>query len=112
MLLRFWLYGFVGAVTAAALAANHHLGAHGEDLAAGVGRSLTGILGTFLYQQLGRAQFWPAFGWFTLALLGSFIGGILELLGPEPWAIDAGILIPMVLFLILALSGRVGPRQQ
>jgi hypothetical protein len=52
------------------------------------------------------------FGWFTLSLLGSFMGAILGILGSEPWSIDAGVLIPLVLFLILALSGRIGPRQR
>ncbi|MDR3682923.1 MAG: hypothetical protein P4L11_04260 [Geothrix sp.] len=111
-LLRFGLFGLIGVAVASALAANHHLGGRGEDLVGGLAGGLTGLLGTGLYHRLGRARFWPLFGWFALALLGSFVGGILGILGPEPWSIDAGILVPPVLFLILALSGRLGTRQR
>ena len=112
ILLRFGLFGLIGALIASGLAANHHLGALGEDWAGGVAGALMGCLGTGLYHRLGKARFWPIFGWFALALLGSFLGGILGILGPEPWSIDAGILIPLVLFLTLALSGRLGTRQR
>jgi len=110
-LLRFGLFGFTGAVLASGLAANHHLGAHGADLVGGVAGGVAGLLGSGLYHHLGKARFWPLFGWFALSLLGSFVGAILGILGPEPWSIDAGVLIPLVLFLILALSGRLGARQ-
>lgn len=105
-LLRFVLFGFIGAVIASALAENHSLGAHGENLAAlGVGAA-AGTLGTALYLHFGKARFWPVFGGFALALLGSFIGGILGILGPEPWSVDAGILLPLLLFLVLAFRHR------
>ncbi len=110
ILLRFGLFGFIGAAIASGLAANHHLGVQGENWAGGVAGGLTGFLGTVLHHRLGRARFWPLFGRFALSLLGSFLGGILGILGPEPWSIDAGVLIPLVLFLLLALSGRVGTR--
>jgi hypothetical protein len=112
ILLRFGLFGFIGAVIASGLAANHHLGVQGENCAGGVVGGLTGFLGTGLYHRLGKARFWPLFGWFALSLLGSFLGGILGILGPEPWSIDAGILIPLVLFLILAVTCRIGTRQR
>jgi hypothetical protein len=112
ILLRFCLFGFIGAAIAAGLAANHHLGVQGENWAGGVAGGLTGFLGTGLFHRLGKARFWPLFGWFALSLLGSFIGGILGILGPEPWSVDAGILIPLILFLILALSGGIKARQR
>jgi len=112
ILLRFGLFGLIGAAIASGLAANHHLGAQGENWAGGVAGGLTGFLGTGLYHRFGKARFWPLFGWFALSLLGSFMGGILGILGPEPWSVDAGILIPLVLFLILALSGRMQARQR
>ena len=111
-LLRFGLFGSIGAVIASGLAANHHLGGRGENLAGGIAGGLAGLLGTGLYHRLGEARFWPGFGWFALSLLGSFMGAILGILGPEPLSIDAGVLIPLVLFLILALSGRIGSRQR
>jgi vacuolar-type H+-ATPase subunit I/STV1 len=108
-LLRFVLFGLIGAVAASALAVNHGLGAHGQDLAAAGTGLAAGLLGTALYLHLGEARFWPAFRWFGLALLGSFLAGILALLGPEPWSVDAGILIPLLVFLVFALRGRVAP---
>ncbi len=113
-LLRFVLFGSIGAVIASGLAANHHLGGRGENLAGGIAGGLAGFLGTGLYHRLGKARFWPVFGWFALSLLGSFMGTILGILGPEPWSVDAGILIPLVLFLALALalSGRIRTRQR
>jgi hypothetical protein len=77
----------------------------------GVG-ALTGAAGLCLHQRLGASRFWAGFRWFGLALLGAFLGGIVGILGPEPWAVDAGILIPLVLFLGFALAGRSGPRQR
>jgi hypothetical protein len=108
-LLRFTLFGAIGAIFASALAANHHAGAHGENLAATVTGVLAGLFGTALYLRLGKPRFWPAFGWFALASLGAFLGGIVGILGPDPWGVDAGILLPMALFLALALLGRIAP---
>jgi hypothetical protein len=49
---------------------------------------------------------------FSLALLGSLAGGILGILLPEPWGVDAGIILPLLLFLGLAVTGRLGePRR-
>jgi len=109
-LLRFVLFGFIGASIASALAANHRVGARGENLAATVAGVAAGLLGTALYLHLGKARFWPGFGVFALALLGSFLGGILGILGPDPWGVDAGILLPLILFLILALMGRIATK--
>jgi hypothetical protein len=106
-LLPFGLWGLIGAGLASALAANHRLGKDGANLAAGLAGGLTGLLGLVLYHRLGKARFWPLSRRFALALLGSFLGGILGILGPEPWSIDAGLLVPLGLFLALALSGRL-----
>lgn len=111
-LLRFALFGFIGAVIASALAANHGLGAHGANLAALGAGALAGCLGTALYLHFGKARFWPVFGGFALALLGSFIGGILGILGPEPWSVDAGILLPLLLFLAFRHRGAAPPREE
>lgn len=108
-LLRFALFGSIGAILASALAANHHVGAHGENLAATVTGVLAGLLGTALYLHLGKTRFWPAFRRFALASLGAFFGGILGILGPDPWGVDAGILLPLAVFLALALLGRIAP---
>jgi hypothetical protein len=68
----------------------------------------TGTWGLLLYRQLGRTRFWRGFGRLGIALLGSLAGGILGILGPEPWAVDTGILAPLALFALLAflLRGR------
>lgn len=76
------------------------------SLAAGV---LGGLFGGFLHHRLGPARFWPAFGLFCLTLLGSFLGGILGILGPENWGVDIGIMIPLLIFAILAAAGRIVP---
>ncbi|WP_257310479.1 hypothetical protein [Geothrix fuzhouensis] len=108
-LLRFALFGSIGAIIASALAANHRVGAHGENLAAAVTGVLAGLLGTALYLHLGKTRFWPGFRRFALASLGAFFGGIIGILGPDPWGVDAGILLPLVVFLVLALLGRIAP---
>jgi hypothetical protein len=46
-----------------------------------------------------------------LALLGALVGGLLGILGPEPWSIDAGVLVPLAAFVLLAALGRVGPKE-
>jgi hypothetical protein len=106
---RFLLVGFIGFVIATALVAQHGLGPRVAALAPpGVG-VLSGTVGLYLHQRLGAPRFWVGFRWFGLALLGSFLGGIAGILGPEPWAVDAGILIPLVLFFAFARAGRTGP---
>lgn len=105
-LLRFALFSLVGALLASALAANHGAGARGQDRAALLAGGLGGLLGTGLYLHAGTAHFWPAFRRFSLALLGSFILGVLALLGPAPWSVDAGVLLPLLLFLVFALRAR------
>lgn len=108
-LVRFLLFGFMGLVIATTLVAQHSLrGLAGTLVPLGMG-ALSGCSGLYLYHRIGKARFWSGFRWFGLALLGSFVGGILGILGPEPWSVDAGILLPLFLFLILALSGRIGP---
>lgn len=112
LLVRFLFFGFIGLVIATALVVQHGPGPRaGTLIPLGMG-ALSGSCGLYLYHRLGKSRFWAGFMWFGLALLGSFIGGILGILGPEPWSVDAGILIPLVLFLMLALSGRIGPKQR
>lgn len=105
-LARFGLSGLAGAVIASGLAANHHLGARGEDWAAALAGGLAGLAGLVLGRWMGAPRFWRLFGWFALALLGAFLGGILGLLGPEPWGVDVGVLAPLVAFAALAVSGK------
>ncbi|WP_243319760.1 hypothetical protein [Geothrix sp. SG200] len=109
-LARFGLSGLAGAVIASGLAANHHLGARGEDWAAGLAGGLAGLTGVVLGRWMGGPRFWRLFGWFSLALLGAFVGGILGLLGPEPWGVDVGVLAPLAAFAALAASGRFRSR--
>lgn len=105
-LLRFALFGFIAALVAAALAANHGAGPRGQDGAALLAGVLGGLAGLGLHLRLGAARFWPAFRRFALALLGSFVLGVLALLGPAPWSVDAGVLLPLLAFLVLALRAR------
>jgi hypothetical protein len=110
-LLRFALCGFVGLAVATALVAQHRLG---PGLEAGIplaSAAACGGMGLFLHGRLGGDRFWPAFRKLGLALAGSLVGGMLGILGPEPWAVDAGIAAPLVLFFLLAATGRIVPRR-
>ena len=106
---RFLAAGFVAAVLASALAHGHGLSATGEDRAALAAGVLGAVAGTLLHRRLGPARFWPVCRRFGLALLGSFLLGILGILGPGEWGVDMGILIPLLVFAILAASGRIVP---
>ena len=101
---RFLLCGFIGLVIATALEAQHNPGKRTEALIPLSAGLLAGVGGIYLHQRFGESRFWAGFKWFGLALLGSFVGGILGILGPEPWSVNAGILIPLFLFLALALT--------
>jgi len=101
---RLLLTGGIGLVLGTALAAGH--GSRSETLAGGAGALLLGGLGLFLHRRLGADRFWSGFRWFALALLGSLAGGLLGILGPEPWSVPAGILAPLALFLLLACFSR------
>lgn len=109
-LLRFLLFAFVGLVVATAVVAQHRLGPALEAVIPLTIAAACGAAGLHLHHRLGKTRFWPAFGKFGLALLGSLFGGILGILGPEPWAVDAGILLPILVFVILASLGRITPR--
>jgi hypothetical protein len=111
-LARCLMFGFIGLLVATAIAAQHGLGSKAEAWISLSSGAISGVSGLWLYQRLGKTRFWSGFKWFGLALLGSFIGGIVGILGPEPWSIDAGIVIPLGVFLLLALTGRVGPRRR
>ena len=108
-LLRFILFGLLASVLGAALMAGHGLSPATENLVALVSGILGGVGGGLLYHRLGPARLWPAFGRFCLALLGSFVGGILGILGPGNWGVALGILIPLLIFAILAAAGRIVP---
>lgn len=101
---RLLLTGGIGLVLGTALAAGH--GSRGESLAGSGGALLLGGLGLYLHRRLGADRFWSGFRWFCLALLGSLAGGILGILGPEPWSVPAGILAPLALFALIAGFSR------
>ena len=110
--LRAGLCAFIGMLLASGLVANHRLGPRMENLAALGAGILGGGCGAWLHWRLGPERFWRGFRMFSLALLGSLAGGILGILLPEPWGVDAGIILPLLLFLGLAVTGRLGePRR-
>ncbi len=108
-LLRFLISALIAAVLGAALAGGHGLGPELENrIALGAGL-LGGLSGSFLSRGLGPARFWAVLGRFCVALLGSFVLGILGLLLPGTWGPDLGILLPILCFAALVLTGRVVP---
>ena len=111
-LLRFILFGFLASLIGAALVVWHGLSPAMQDLVSLAFALFGGGVGSLLYHRLGPARFWPAFGLFCLALLGSFLGGILGILGPGNWGVDIGILVPLLIFAILAASGRIVPPRE
>ena len=108
-LLRFLLFGFLAGILATALVAGHGLGADGENRVLLVSGILGGLVGCFFHFRLGASRFWGAFGGFCLALFGSLVLGILGILLPGDWGPDLGILLPILIFVVLALAGRVVP---
>jgi len=107
--LRFLLFGFIAAILGVALVGGHHFGVGVENAVSALCGLLGGGAGCLWHHRLGASRFWVAFRRFGLALLGSFIGGILGILGPEPWGIPLGILLPLLAFAILAILGRIVP---
>ncbi|MDP2875714.1 MAG: hypothetical protein Q8O00_05975 [Holophaga sp.] len=108
-LLRFLFFGFIAAILGVALVGGFHLGVGVENAVSALCGLLGGGLGCWLHQRLGAFRFWVAFRRFCLALLGSLMGGILGILGPEPWGISFGILVPLLVFVVLAAMGRIVP---
>jgi uncharacterized membrane protein YeaQ/YmgE (transglycosylase-associated protein family) len=106
--LRIGLCALIAMLLASALVANHHGGARRENLATVAAGVLGASLGAWLHRHLGPTRFWNGFKVFFVALLGSLAGGILGILLPEPWGIDAGVALPLLVFLVLALTGRLG----
>ena len=102
-LLRFLLLAFLGAALGAALAAGPGYSASVQNGASLTGGAVFGVLGNWLYWRLGPTRFWPGFGRFMLALLASFVLGLLGLLIPGDWGVDAGILLPLLGFLVLGI---------
>ena len=107
--LRFILLGSLGLIVATAILARHRLGPVSENAILLFFAAACGTTGAILYRRLGKTRFWQAFAKLFLALLGSLFGGLLGMLGPEPWAVDAGILVPILLFIVLAAMGRIVP---
>lgn len=108
-LLRFLVSGLIAAALAAALAGGHGLGSAFENQLSLVAGLLGGLMGICLGFWLGAARFWTVLRRFCLTLLGSLVLGILGLLFPSAWGPDIGIILPILVFVILALSGRVVP---
>jgi hypothetical protein len=111
-LLRFLASAWIAAILGAALAAGHGLGPALENRIAMAAGLLGGLTGSFLGHELGATRFWMVFRRFCLALLGSFVLGILGLLLPGAWGPDVGILLPILVFAVLALSGRIVPPRE
>jgi hypothetical protein len=108
-LLRFGLCALVASLLASALVAWHGLSLPAENRVALVSGILGGAAGVWLHLRLGSARFWTAFGRLALALLASFLLGILGILGPGNWGVDLGILAPLLVFGFLAAAGRIVP---
>lgn len=111
-LLRFLLFGLISSVLGTALAHGHGLSLVGENLVALVSGTFGGVVGCLLHHRLGPIRFWPSFGRFCLALVGSLFGGMLGILGPENWGVGIGILIPLLVFAILVVAGRIIPPKE
>ena len=106
---RFLASGSVAAILGAALVGGHGLGPALENRIALAAGLLGGLAGGGLGLGWGAARFWVVFRRFCLALLGSFVLGILGLILPGTWGPDLGILLPILVFIALALGGRVLP---
>lgn len=108
-LLRFLLFGLIASLVAMGLTAGHGLQADGENLVFLCSAGAGGVTGCLLFHHLGPARFWPAFGVFCLTLLGSLLGGILGLLGTSAWWTDVGVLLPILVYMVLAWMGHIVP---
>ena len=107
--LRFALFGLIASALGAGLCVFHGLARTTEDLIGLGAAGLGGVVGCLIHHRLGPVRFWPAFRRFCLALLGSFLGGMLGILGPGNWGVTIGILVPLLIFGILAAVGRIVP---
>jgi hypothetical protein len=108
-LLRFALCAAIGAILMSGLLAEQGLGTRLMDALAAVAGLLGGVVGGLAYRAWGAARFWVVFRRFCMTLLGSFFGGILGLLAPGRWGVPLGILLPLLLFALLFLAGRILP---
>jgi hypothetical protein len=108
-LLRFALFGVIASALAAGLCLWHGLSPTVETIVAMTAAVVGGLAGCGARHRLGAARFWPSFRRFCLALLGSFLGGMLGILGPGNWGVTIGILVPLLIFAILAVTGRIVP---
>jgi hypothetical protein len=114
--LRRWLghglrglgFGLLGAVLGTTLVHGHGLSVAGENRASLLAGILGALAGMLLHRRLGPERFWPAFGRFGFALLGSLVFGCLGILAGD-WGVSLGVLAPLVVFAILAASGRIVP---
>jgi hypothetical protein len=108
-LLRGILFGLMASILATALVSGHGLGVRRVDQVS-LGAGLAGgLVGSLLHARLGPSRFWACFSRFCIALGGSLVLGILGLLVPGAWGPDAGILLPLLVFVVFALAGRIVP---
>lgn len=107
--LRWAGFGLLGAVLAATLVHGHGLSTAWEDRVALLAGILGAAAGARWHRRLGPERFWPAFGRFGFALLGSLVLGILGILGPGEWGVALGVLAPLLVFAVLAARGRIVP---
>jgi len=107
--LRFALCACLGAGLATALVAQHGLPVWAQNAVSLAGAALGGAAGAWLRLRLGPGRYWIAFGRLALALAGSLLFGLIGILGPGNWGVDLGILLPLLVFAILAGCGRIVP---
>lgn len=108
-LLRGVLFGLVASILATALVSGHGLGVHEVDRVSWISGLVGGLAGSLIHVRLGPSRFWPGFSRFCIALGASLVLGILGLLVPGEWGPDVGILLPLLVFAILAMAGRILP---
>lgn len=107
--LRFALCACLGAGLATALAAQHGLPVRAQNVVSLAGAALGGAAGAWLRVRLGPGRYWIAFGRLALALAGSLLFGLFGILVPGNWGVDLGIMVPLLVFAILAACGRIVP---
>ena len=107
-LLRFLLFGLTVTIIVTALVSGHALAVDNINLVSLVAAGFGGLCGSLLYRHLGPTRFWPPFRQFCLTLLGSFVGGVIGMIGGVWWT-DIGILAPILIFMALIITGRIVP---
>ena len=108
-LLRGILFGLMASILATALVSGHGLGVQEVDRVSWSAGLAGGLVGGLFHARLGPSRFWAGFSRFCIALGASLVFGILGLLIPGEWGPDAGILLPLLVFVMFAMAGRVLP---